>query len=228
MSPAAEQTAGAYLLGFVVILAIVTFAVLAEIRQSRRKADKDAAKIRFPSAIYGTMAYGCYVAAALLTGVKISGFLRNHLFDGLGPAFLVGFLTDRIPFEDAAEAYRRWIRLPALICFWFYAAGAVVFGAIGAAAVFSSGSSDYTTPVFVTAAIGASTFLSLYVQTAADAVNRRDRTGNAGVAKWFFTRRAKLRQEASGGGDRPPERSEPMADPEPAGQPDAGVGTADA
>ncbi len=227
MSAAAEQTAAVYVLIFVVNIGIVTSAVLVVVHQSRREAHKDPARIRFPSAVYGAMAYGCYLAAALLTGVRISGFLRNHLFDGLALAFLVGFLTERIPFEDAADAFRRWIRLPAFVCFWFYVGGAVVFGAIGAAAVFSSGSSDFTTPVSVTAVIGASLFLTLYAETAIDDVKRRDRIGNVGAAKWFFTRRAKLPRAGRDGDDRKADRSEPVTYSEPAGQPDAGAGAAD-
>jgi hypothetical protein len=93
--------------------------------------------------VAGTVAYGYYIAAAAMVGVQIPSFLRDHLFDGFGPAVLVGFLMYRI--RDAQA------RLSTVA--FLYLQSAAVFGLIAAAAVFTSGKDNYV-PVLYAALIG--------------------------------------------------------------------------
>jgi hypothetical protein len=186
----AEQQWAVYVLMLGLFIGVISFVALLTLQQSRRHAGKDPVKSRLPLAASAAMAYGFYLGAALLAGAKMPEFLRNHLFDGLAPAATVGFLINLFPFDNAAEAFK-WIRLPAFICFWLYVGGAVLFGSIGAAAVFSSGSSDFFEPVTVSAVTGGSTFLAFYIVTVTDDLQRRHETGTAAAAKWLFTRREK-------------------------------------
>ncbi len=53
------------------------------------------------------MAYSMYVAAAVVAGAAFPEFLREHLFDGLAPAALVGYLVSKLPFTKPREAFPR-------------------------------------------------------------------------------------------------------------------------
>jgi hypothetical protein len=104
------------------------------------------------------MAYGFYVAAALVGGAAFPRFLRDHLFDGLVPAAVVGVLVDRFIRSDPPTSTRRFRSLLS-----FFSGGAAIFGAIAAAAVFSSGTDAYLVPLVVTSVFGGTLFVSAYV-----------------------------------------------------------------
>jgi hypothetical protein len=95
-------------------------------------------------AIAGTIAYGYYIAAALMVGDHFSDFLRDHLFDGFAPAALVIILMFRI--RNATLSTLRQL-------FFMYLQSAVVFGLIAEAAVFTSDKHNYV-PVLYAALIG--------------------------------------------------------------------------
>ena len=167
-------------------------------RPGRDRSDrsfKDWARDHYTSIVAGAMAYGYYVGAALLAGAEFPKFLRDHLFDGLAPAALVGILIDLYPRTNPAEAYPK-IRRPVIILLIYFVTGAVVFGLIGAAAVFSSGENDYTRTVQYAAWFGGLIFPAAYIAnvTTPDYTSphdtfrgktRWDRT------KWWFTKRTK-------------------------------------
>jgi hypothetical protein len=117
-------------------------------------ADDTGSPISSGQIIAGALAYGYYVAAALMTGVVFPKFLQDHLFDGFAPAVLVGFLIYRFRVEDGKpNPYQKpWISLVLL-----YFLSAAVFAVIAAAAVFSSGIYDFA-PVLWAAVIGGATF----------------------------------------------------------------------
>jgi hypothetical protein len=113
-------------------------------------ADATHSPIGFEQAAAGAIAYGFYVAAAMMAGAQLPEFLRDHLFDGFAPAALVGFLIYRIP-----NAQPRFATISL-----FYLLSAAVFGLIAAAAVFSSGKNDFLPPVLSAAIIGGITLIS--------------------------------------------------------------------
>jgi hypothetical protein len=104
------------------------------------------------------MAYGFYVAAALLAGAPFPRFLRDHLFDGLVPATVVAVLVDRFISSNPPTSSHHFRSL-----LWFFSGGTAVFGAIAAAAVFSSGADAYGVPLVVTGVLGGTLFVSAYV-----------------------------------------------------------------
>jgi hypothetical protein len=85
--------------------------------------------------IAAVTAYVFYAAAALIADAKMPEFLREHLFDGLAPAAVVGLLVSSIPREHPRAALP-WIRRPVMILVVLFAGGALIFGLIAAAAVF--------------------------------------------------------------------------------------------
>jgi hypothetical protein len=94
--------------------------------------------------VAGTVAYGYYIAAAMMAGDHLLNFLRDHLFDGFAPAALVVVLMFRI----------RNARLSTVgLLFLLYLQSAAVFGLIAAAAVFTSGKDNFV-PVLYAALIG--------------------------------------------------------------------------
>lgn len=131
-------------------------------------------------------AYVYYVGAALLAGAKLPGFLREHLFDGLAPAAVVGLLVNTIPRERPREALP-WIRRPVMVLVALFAGGALVCGLIAAAAVFSSGSDAFGAPVAVCAWGGGLLFAGSYWSAAGEDVDVSDRWW--GKVKWWFTKR---------------------------------------
>jgi hypothetical protein len=112
-----------------------TAVVIVTVRQKRKS-------ILAAPAVASVIGYVCYVAAALFADVMFPEFMREHLFDGLAPAAAVGFLVNIFPTEDPEKALL-WIRRRVMIVVFFYASGALMFGAIALAAVFVSGSQDY-------------------------------------------------------------------------------------
>jgi hypothetical protein len=80
-----------------------------------------------------TVAYGYYIAAAMMVGAQFPSFFRDHLFDGFAPAVLVGFLIYRIRNAQAGVSNAAVL----------YLQSAVVFGLIAAAAIFTSGKDNF-------------------------------------------------------------------------------------
>ena len=108
-------------------------------------------------AIAAATAYLFYLGAALMAGAEWPEFLREHLFDGLAPAAVVGFLISFIPREQPRAALP-WFRRAGLL----FAGGALVFGLIAAAAVFASGSDRFAKPVEWCALWGGGVFAAAY------------------------------------------------------------------
>jgi hypothetical protein len=145
-------------------------------KRARPTTDDMPGTIRPEQAIAAALAYGYYVAAALMAGAQFPEFLRDHLFDGFGPAALVGFLIYRFnPGVRGAAAGSELPRRPTFLS--AFIAGAAVMGLIAAAAVFSSGLDDYFWPVFGAAWLGGSTFplaLSRYLDDHPVATDRAE------------------------------------------------------
>jgi hypothetical protein len=222
MSKASELADSMFLAATVQSVGVFTLIGAVVLRRLRHKGNTPV-KSRFAPALSAAMAYGMYIAAALAADARFPEFLRNHLFDGLAPAAVVGLLIDRIPVDNTIVPFPR-IRLPIVIVVLFYAAGFVVFGAIAAAAVFSAGSSHFTTPVIYSGTVGGTLFPAMYF-VAATATGPRW-MGYRGTVKWLFTRQAKVTGPAGEGDDSrandllPPahaDRPEPVTGPEVAG-----------
>jgi hypothetical protein len=130
------------------------------------------------------IAYTCYMAAALLGGAEFPEFLREHLFDGLAPGAAIGLIINYFPAENPEEALL-WIRRPVIVIVAYGVGGALMFGLIAAAAVFTSGSDDFALPIWYCAFIGANMFSSAYFVAA-------DRLGTVWEPKnlkWYFEKR---------------------------------------
>jgi len=136
--------------------------------------------------IAAVTAYVFYVAAALIAGAKMPGFLREHLFDGLAPAAVVGLLVSGIPREHPRAALP-WIRRPVMIVVVLFAGGALICGLIAAAAVFASGSDGFAQPVRICALAGGILFASAYWAAVGEDVDVSDRWW--GRVNWWFTKR---------------------------------------
>jgi hypothetical protein len=96
----------------------------------------------FESALAAALAYSYYVAAALLAKAAFPQFLRDHLFDGLALAALVGFAVSRFPRDNPSIAFAV-VRRPASLMVLLFIVGALIFGLIAATAVFGAGSDDF-------------------------------------------------------------------------------------
>jgi hypothetical protein len=140
--------------------------------ETRRRIDSIAAAV---------LAYLCYVSADFLAGSEFPRFLRDHLFDGLVPAALVGILIGRFPRDNPLEAFPR-IERPINILVWLFAGGALVFGVIAAAAVFSSEGTDYGDAIYFCASYGGGLFVVAYVTLVSEHLRARQ--------KWWFTKRS--------------------------------------
>jgi quinol monooxygenase YgiN len=116
---------------------------------------------RFGSVVAAVMAFGFYVAAALMADAEFPEFLREHLFDGLAPAALIGFLVDRSLRDDPRKAFPR-VHRPVWILVDLFIFSIPIFGSIAAAAVFSSGSTDFIRPVGYCAFFGGFTLPAAY------------------------------------------------------------------
>jgi hypothetical protein len=143
--------------------------------------------------IAGALAYGYYIAAALMAGARFPKFLQDHLFDGFGPAALVAFLIYRFRLEDGKpDAYN----LLTFVLLYFQSA--VVFAVIAAAAVFSTGTYNFV-PVIWAAVIGGATFPAGIV-----GASRRARKEQAAEGAPGLTRQAGPQRRAAVGIRRPP------------------------
>jgi len=71
--------------------------IRAKAASNRTAANDTHGPIGFEQVVAGAIAYGFYVAAAMMAGAQLPEFLRDHLFDGFAPAALVGFLIYRVP-----------------------------------------------------------------------------------------------------------------------------------
>lgn len=132
--------------------------------------------------------YVFYVAAALIADAKMPEFLREHLFDGLAPAAVVGLLVNSIPREHPRAALP-WIRRPVMILVVLFAGGALIFGLIAAAAVFTSGSGGFAQPVRICALLGGILFAAAYWAAVGEDVDVSDRW--RGRVEWWFRKRPK-------------------------------------
>lgn len=103
---------------------------------------EDGAPAYYEAVLAAIMAYGFYAAAALMEEAELPRFFRDHLFDGLAPAAVVGFLVSLFPRDRPGEALQR-IRRPVWILVLFAAGGALIFGLIASAAGFEAGSSTF-------------------------------------------------------------------------------------
>jgi len=135
-----EQT-----LAFLVLGGTIGVAVLAITFRTGSKGKRPQGPV-----IAAVVAYAFYVGAALLAGAKMPEFLREHLFDGLAPAAVVGLLVSSLLREHPRQALP-WIRRPVMILVVLFAGGALIGGLIAAAAVFSSGSGGFKVPVVLCA-----------------------------------------------------------------------------
>jgi hypothetical protein len=150
---------------------------------------RDWLRNHFKSIVAGATAYGYYVGAVWMAGADVPHFLRDHLFDGLAPAALVGILIDFYPRADPVVAFPR-IRYPFAIPIMFYIAGVVIFGLIAMGAVFSSGENDYVSVVPLTAGYGGALFPVAYVTQVGGPVTSRGETPWARAMWWFRARPA--------------------------------------
>jgi hypothetical protein len=137
---------------------------------------------RFDAITAGVMAYGFYVAADCMSAAEWPQFLRDHLFDGLVPAALVGFLILSLPRDDPQLAFPL-IQKPWKIFVLFYLAGALIFGLIAAAAVFSSAGKDYGDAIYFCAAFGGLMFPLAYFRAVLDYIP------GSQIWRWWFTKR---------------------------------------
>lgn len=188
------------LFGFISIFAIGIL-----IRRSRKTADQPPGPIRMEQVLAAAVAYATYVSAAMIAGAKFPQFLRDHLFDGLAPAALVGALIYVLTTKDMEKAFDRVTR-PYIVPLRFCLVGSTVFGFIAGAAVFSSGASDYAKPVLWAIGIGALPFSSIYI--GAGIASRQDFDGHSrakrflSAVRWWFKPRARPLQARNKGGNR--------------------------
>jgi hypothetical protein len=141
-----------------------------------------------PPVIAAALAYSAYVAAALDAGAEFPGFLREHLFDGLAPAAAVGLLVNNFPAESPENALP-WIRRPVMVLVAFLAGGALSFGLIAAAAVFSSGTDNFGPPVALCAATGGFVFSAAFLAGAQPVALARKSWWFK--VRWWFGKRPK-------------------------------------
>jgi hypothetical protein len=149
-----------------------------------QKPSKNAPPI-FETVLAAIMAYGFYLAAAFQADAEFPQFLRDHLFDGLALAALAGLLVKSFPRNDPRAALP-WIRWPFLIPILFAVGGAMIFGLIGATAVFSSGSNDFW-PAGLCALCGGLLFPQAYGQAISFT---DDLSGWRPRLKWWFKNRS--------------------------------------
>jgi hypothetical protein len=144
--------------------------VVSKTRNRTSAAKETQSPLGIDQVVAGTVAYGYYIAAAAMVGDQIPSFLRDHLFDGFGPAVLVGFLMYRIRNAKAG------LSTVALL----YLQSALVFGLIAAAAVFTSGKGNYF-PALYAALIGGWAF-PLFIFAAKLMPSEENSRGGGGTA----------------------------------------------
>lgn len=156
------------------------------------KSSLDWWRSHYKSLVAGVMAYSYYVAAALMAGAEFPKFLRDHLFDGLAPAVLVGILVDFYPRANPTTAFGKIRRPATMMLIVFFIPGAVIFGLIGMAAIFSSGANDYVLPVIFAAFWGGWTVpLAYMAQVLAPDDNTSIGETRWSRTKWWFKKRPK-------------------------------------
>ena len=156
------------------------------------------------SVVAAVMAYTSYVAAALYAGAEFPGFLREHLFDGLVPAAAVGLLVNNFPAESPETALP-WIRRPVMVLVAYLAGGALIFGLIAAAAVFSSGTGNFSGPVVLCASFGGLLFSGAFLGGAVPAdVYRKSvyKKSRWSMVRWWFGKRPKPATTSKSGGPK--------------------------
>jgi peptidoglycan/LPS O-acetylase OafA/YrhL len=145
--------------------------------------------IGFEQVTAGAIAYSFYIAAAMMAGVQLQAFLRDHLFDGFAPAALVGFLIYRVPNTRA-----KFSTIAPL-----YLLSAAVFGLIAAAAVFSAGKDDFLPPVLSAAVIGGVT-LTIPVFTVSEVPAQDDQQRAAVERAYLKGKLDRVRSQAAAAG----------------------------
>jgi hypothetical protein len=173
-------------LGFVLAVVIYVIGAVAIMARPKPAKDLDATK-HFETILAAAMAYAYYVAAALLAEAEFPGFLREHLFDGLAPAALVGLLINRLPRGSPKAFPRVW---PVTILVLFFLGGALVFGLIAAAAVFSSGANNFVLPVLICALFGPGIFLVPYMAMVTEEAGYKKMRFWCRFKWWFKTHKA--------------------------------------
>ena len=114
----------------------------------RPSAGEQPGPIKFEQLLAAAEAYATYLSAAMIGGAKFPEFLQNHLFDGLAPAAVVGVLIYFLTADQLTKPFDKVSR-PYIVPLRFGLAASAVFGLIAAAAVFSSGASDYVKPALL-------------------------------------------------------------------------------
>jgi hypothetical protein len=174
MSAHAEGPLGFSLMAGTVTCAALVLLTRVTVRRRRRMVEAPV--------LAGVLAYVFYVGAALIAQAKFPEFLREHLFDGLAPAAVVGLLINSF-FTGGFPIRWTRIRRPAVILVAFFAFGALIFGLIAAAAVFASGTGYYFgQPIVWPAWLGGVLFAMTFFLAVAE---------NFGYpsVKWWFTKR---------------------------------------
>jgi hypothetical protein len=123
-----------------------------------------ASRSRLGPFIAAGMAYGFYVAAALIADAQVTPFFRDHLFDGFAPAAAVGLLIDRFPGQYVNQ-FEEGSSKPFVNSLLYFLAGAAVFAGIAWAAVFGSNKNDFLYPVLWCGLFGGLTFPVAYFST---------------------------------------------------------------
>lgn len=124
------------------------------LKPSSRKSDIGWIRAHYTSITAGILAYTAYICADFLAHAAFPEFLRDHLFDGLAPAALVGILVNRYPPDGDRLSVFPGGRRPVVVLLLMSIGGLVIFGLIAASAVFSSGSNTYITPIIVVSLLG--------------------------------------------------------------------------
>jgi hypothetical protein len=161
-----EVTLGSGLVVALAILAGIALygRVLVNLAIRAGKASNTASR-HFDAILAAIIAYSCYMAAALMADAEFPKFLRDHLFDGLALAFLVGLLINRFPSDRPRTAFPI-IRRPFVVLLVLFMGGGLIFGLIAIAAVFSSGSNEYERPLLYCSIYGGWIFLFGYMMLA--------------------------------------------------------------
>jgi hypothetical protein len=104
MSSSTELLLGLYLNLGIFFAGAVVLAVRSRSRRNRPKS----AQQRFEAITAAALAYSCYATSALLGGATVPEFFREHLYDGLAPAGLVGLLIRFFRTSAHEKRYRKF------------------------------------------------------------------------------------------------------------------------
>jgi hypothetical protein len=193
MKYSSEVDAGNWLLPAITILGSIAIILKPRRTPGREQSIyslRDWMRAHYSPVVSGAVAYGAYVAADFLGGSPFPQFLREHLFDGLAPAALVGILVDAFPNEDPVRAFPR-IRRPIAVLLMITASGAAVFGLIAAAAVFGAAGENYGKSIGTVAGYGGYMFFLLYVTSVSAARGHSKTIDDYWPHKaWWFKKRS--------------------------------------